>query len=87
MICPPASVRSFRLRAQTHTSVPVHDAIQGAELPVIELHDSNLHKRKEFRHHSFTSPVARVIVVGLGVCGPHPGHQWVLELSQEGSRA
>lgn len=55
--------------AFTHTSVALHDAIEGANLPVIEVHISNVHRREEFRHHSFVSPVARGIVVGFGVYG------------------
>jgi len=55
--------------AHTHTSVALHDAIEGAEVPVIECHISNVHKREEFRHHSFISPVARGIIVGFGVQG------------------
>ena len=55
--------------AHTHTSIAIHDAIEGAELPVIEVHISNVHAREEFRHHSFVSPVARGIVVGFGVYG------------------
>jgi len=55
--------------AHTHTSVALRDAIEGVELPVIELHISNVHAREEFRHHSYVSPVARGIVVGLGVLG------------------
>ncbi|MEV4534702.1 type II 3-dehydroquinate dehydratase [Asanoa sp. NPDC049518] len=55
--------------AYTHTSVALHDAIEGASLPVIEVHISNVHAREEFRHRSFISPVARGIVVGFGVHG------------------
>ncbi|VWX55531.1 3-dehydroquinate dehydratase [Burkholderiales bacterium 8X] len=55
--------------AYTHTSVALHDAIKGASVPVIELHISNVHAREEFRHHSFVSPAARGIIVGLGVKG------------------
>lgn len=55
--------------AHTHTSVAIHDAIEGAELPVVECHISNVHAREEFRHHSFVSPVAVGIVVGFGVYG------------------
>ena len=55
--------------AHTHTSVALHDAIEGAEVPVIELHISNVHKREEFRHHSYISPVARGIIVGFGALG------------------
>jgi 3-dehydroquinate dehydratase-2 len=59
----------FNPGAFTHTSVALHDAIEGASVPVIELHISNVHKREEFRHHSFVSPVARGIIVGFGVQG------------------
>jgi 3-dehydroquinate dehydratase-2 len=59
----------FNPGAFTHTSVALHDAIEAATLPVIELHISNVHAREEFRHHSYISPVARGIVVGFGVHG------------------
>jgi 3-dehydroquinate dehydratase-2 len=72
--------------AHTHTSVALHDAIEGAELPVIELHISNVHKREEFRHHSFISPVARGIVVGFGVLGYTLAINGLYQLSQQGSR-
>lgn len=55
--------------AFTHTSVALHDAIKGANVTLIELHISNVHARESFRHHSFISPAARGIVVGLGVKG------------------
>jgi 3-dehydroquinate dehydratase-2 len=55
--------------ALTHTSLALHDAIEGASLPVIECHISNVHRREEFRHHSFVSPVASGIVIGFGVTG------------------
>jgi 3-dehydroquinate dehydratase II len=52
-----------------HTSVPLHDAIEAVEVPVIELHISNIHRREEWRHHSYISLVASGIVMGLGVVG------------------
>lgn len=55
--------------AHTHYSYAIRDAIEGAQLPIIELHISNVHAREEFRHHSVISPVARGIVVGFGVAG------------------
>jgi len=55
--------------AYTHTSIALHDAIKGASVPLIELHISNVHAREEFRHHSYISPAARGIIVGLGVKG------------------
>jgi 3-dehydroquinate dehydratase-2 len=55
--------------AFTHTSVALHDAIEGASVPLVEIHISNVHRREEFRHHSYISPIARGIVVGFGVYG------------------
>jgi 3-dehydroquinate dehydratase II len=55
--------------AYTHTSIALHDAIAGSEATVIELHISNVHRRETFRHHSYISPVAAGIIVGLGVAG------------------
>ena len=71
--------------AHTHYSVALHDAIEGAELQVIELHISNVHRREEFRHHSFISPVARGIVVGFGVLGYPLALNGLYQLSQQGS--
>jgi len=59
----------FNPGAYTHTSVALHDAIKGAEVPVIEIHISNVHAREAFRHHSYISPAAAGIVVGFGIEG------------------
>ena len=59
----------FNAGAYTHTSVALHDAIKGAEVPVVEVHISNVHAREAFRHHSYISPAAAGIVVGFGVDG------------------
>ena len=69
--------------AHTHTSIALHDAIEGAELPVIEVHISNVHTREEFRHRSFISPVARGIVVGFGVLGYPLGINGLYQLSNQ----
>ncbi|MCF0208072.1 MAG: type II 3-dehydroquinate dehydratase [Bacteroidaceae bacterium] len=55
--------------AYTHTSVALHDAIAAVKTPVIEVHISNVHKREEFRHHSFISSVASGIIIGFGLKG------------------
>jgi 3-dehydroquinate dehydratase-2 len=55
--------------ALTHTSVALRDALVAAELVVAEVHISNVHKREEFRHHSYISGVAELVIVGAGIRG------------------
>jgi 3-dehydroquinate dehydratase II len=74
----------FNPGAFTHTSAALHDAIEGASLPVIECHISNVHKREPFRHHSFISPVASGIIVGFGVQGYVLAIHGLHQLSQSG---
>lgn len=60
--------------AYTHTSVAIHDALRIAELPLIEVHLSNIYKREPFRHHSYVSSVANGVLCGFG------GHGYELAL-------
>ena len=53
----------------THTSVAIMDALLAAEIPVIEVHLSNIYKREEFRHHSYISRAASGIICGFGAHG------------------
>jgi 3-dehydroquinate dehydratase II len=55
--------------AWTHTSVAIRDALVAAELPVIEVHLSNVHKREPFRHVSFVSSIAAGVICGFGSQG------------------
>jgi 3-dehydroquinate dehydratase II len=55
--------------AYTHTSIAILDALLTCEMPIIELHLSNPHRRDAFRHQSYTSRVATGIVAGFGARG------------------
>jgi len=55
--------------AYTHTSIGIGDAVKAIETPVIEVHISNVYAREEFRHHSYVSPNAKGIIIGMGMKG------------------
>jgi len=55
--------------AYSHTSIAIHDAFRAVNLPVIEVHLSNIYTREPFRHHSYVSPVALGVICGLGATG------------------
>jgi 3-dehydroquinate dehydratase-2 len=55
--------------AYSHTSVAIHDALKMVSMPIIEVHQSNIYKRENFRHRSLVSPVADGVICGLGSDG------------------
>lgn len=52
--------------AFTHTSIAIRDALLGLDIPIIEIHISNIYKREPFRHKSMISDVATAQITGLG---------------------
>ncbi len=66
--------------AFTHTSVAILDALHAFDGPVIEVHISNVHKREEFRHHSFVSARADAVIAGAGTQGYQFGLRRVAHL-------
>ena len=67
----------------SHTSVVLRDALAMLTAPLVEVHISNIHKREEFRHHSYVSGVADGVIAGLGVQGYVMALQW---LAAQGAR-
>lgn len=55
--------------AWTHTSVAIHDALALVRCPVVEVHLSDVHAREAFRHHSYVTPQAALVIVGRGAQG------------------
>ena len=53
----------------THSSVALMDALLAADLPIIEVHLTNIYRREAFRHHSYVSHAATGIICGLGAKG------------------
>ena len=55
--------------AYTHTSVAIRDALVAVDMPIVEVHLSNIYRREEFRRHSYVSGVALGQISGLGPTG------------------
>lgn len=65
--------------AFTHTSVALRDALAGSGLRAVEVHISNVYRREEFRHHSYTAPVCVAVISGLGFEGYHAAVRFLLK--------
>jgi 3-dehydroquinate dehydratase-2 len=75
-----ASGLAINAGAYTHTSVAVHDALRLLDIPIVEVHLSNIFAREEFRHKSYISAAATGVVCGFG------GHSYVLAITALAAR-
>ena len=68
--------------AYTHTSIAIHDALRAADVPIVEVHLSNIYKREAFRHTSYVSATALGVICGFGP----KGYEFAIEaLAGQGS--
>ncbi|MCF6309106.1 MAG: type II 3-dehydroquinate dehydratase [Sulfurimonas sp.] len=69
--------------AYTHTSIAIRDAIAAVNLPTVEVHISNIHRREEFRKDNMIAPVCTSSVVGFGPFGYHLAMIGMLQIMNE----
>ena len=67
----------------SHTSIALIDSLHAVDLPVIEVHLSNIHQREAFRHHSYVSQAARGVICGLGFTGYRLALQAIAEIVEQ----
>jgi 3-dehydroquinate dehydratase-2 len=69
--------------AYTHTSIAIRDAISAVNLPTIEVHISNIHRREEFRKQNMIAPVCTSSIVGFGPFGYHLSMVGMIQIMNE----
>lgn len=69
--------------AYGHTSIALLDALLAIDLPAIEVHISNIHRREAFRHHTYVSQAAIGVICGLGVRGYAHALQAITDLIED----
>jgi 3-dehydroquinate dehydratase-2 len=65
--------------AYTHTSIALADAVSAVEMPVVEVHISNIYAREPYRRHSYTAEKAIGTITGLGLMGYELAVQYLID--------
>lgn len=71
--------------AYTHTSIALQDCIKSIPTPVVEVHISNVHKREEFRHHSYISCACAGVICGFGLDSYRLALEAITQMAQPNS--
>ncbi|MFF8841697.1 type II 3-dehydroquinate dehydratase [Streptomyces sp. NPDC015127] len=71
----------------SHTSVALRDALATADMPIVEVHLTNIHRREPYRHRSFVSEVADALICGAGAHGYSLALTHVSHLLEKGAAA
>ncbi|MCQ9155607.1 type II 3-dehydroquinate dehydratase [Acidomonas methanolica] len=66
-----------------HTSIALMDALLAVGVPTVEVHISNIHRREDFRHHTYTARAAIGVICGLGVRGYALAMQAVFDMIED----
>ncbi|MBA1438579.1 MAG: type II 3-dehydroquinate dehydratase [Epsilonproteobacteria bacterium] len=69
--------------AYTHTSIAIRDAIAAVNIPTIEVHISNIHRREDFRQKNMIAPVCASSIVGFGPFGYHLAMMGMIQIMNE----
>ena len=67
--------------AWTHYSYAIHDALEALDIPKVEVHLSNVHRKEQWRRHSVISPAVDAVIAGMGVYGYLAAVSFVVERS------
>ena len=71
----------------THSSVAIRDAVAAVDIPVVEVHISNIFAREDFRHFSHIAPVAKATLSGFGITGYALAIDGLAALNSSGRRS
>ena len=69
--------------AYSHTSIAIKDALSAVNMPVVEVHISNIYRREEFRQKSITAGASTGVISGFGPFGYHMGLIALMQIVSE----